>query len=95
MFDNYNYYRIYVDINGNKSKPNRLGYDMHTFRIRANNSVTPENKKQDTHDTRVCTYTNSESTDTYLGFGCSEFAATNKSPDGGGNYWYDFLYRHK
>lgn len=84
---------IFVDINGSQKPPNRSGYDWHTFKITENDQLLPVTDPA--HDTRPCTYKNQESTDVYLGYGCTEYAISDISPDGGGDYWYDFLYRKK
>lgn len=79
---------IYIDING-LNAPNILGYDLHVFKIMSNNYIEPVTHPA--HDTRECTLKNLNSTDIYLGYGCTEYALLNKNPDGAGNYWYDFL----
>ncbi len=82
------YHWLFVDINGFKG-PNRTGYDLHVFKITDRNSIVPITDPA--HDTRPCTLTDLQSTDSYLGYGCTEYALVNKNPDGEGNYWNDFL----
>ena len=79
---------IFVDINGSKV-PNQVGYDIHVFKIMPDDSLAPVSYPA--HDTRKCTLANLNSTDSYLGYGCTEYAVLNKNPDGTGNYWYNFL----
>lgn len=83
-----NYHWLFVDINGLKG-PNITGYDLHVFKITEKNTIVPVTDPA--HDTRPCTFSNPQSTDSYLGYGCTEFAITNSNPDGDGNYWNDFL----
>ena len=82
------YHWIYIDLNG-QNKPNKAGYDLHTFKITENNGILPV--ANPAHDTRPCTLSDLNSTDPYLGYGCTEYALLNKNPDGAGNYWTDFL----
>ena len=84
-----NYHWFIVDINGPKKGPNRVGYDIHTFKITEDNNVKPV--PEGDHDTRICTLSSKESTDIYLGYGCTPYAVMNKNPDGDGDYWHDFL----
>ena len=84
-----NYHWFIVDINGPKKGPNRVGYDIHTFKITPDNNVKPV--PEGDHDTRICTLSSKESTDIYLGYGCTPYAVMNKNPDGDGDYWHDFL----
>lgn len=79
---------IFVDINGPQKGPNKAGYDFHQFKITPNNNLIPLSSG---HDTRKCTLTNKESTDSYLGYGCTGYALSNTNPDGDGDYWYNFL----
>lgn len=87
LIGNYNW--IFVDINGIHKGPNKSGHDWHQFKILPNNNLVPVNHPA--HDTRKCTLTNPQSADTYLGYGCTEYAASNTNPDGEGDYWYNFL----
>ena len=82
------YHWLFIDINGLKG-PNRTGWDLHVFKITEKNSIVPVTDPA--HDTRPCTLSNPLSEDSYLGYGCTEYALINKNPDGDGNYWNDFL----
>lgn len=82
------YHWIFIDINGFE-KPNRTGYDLHVFKINEKNSILPVSAPA--HDTRPCSFIGTNYSDSYLGYGCTEFALINKNPDGEGNYWRDFL----
>jgi hypothetical protein len=91
-------YRLCIDING-IDKPNRWGVDRFIFYVTETNSVIPytgesngygtEPLKAVIDDERIkknCT-TNSRTSH----YACSYFALKNKSPDGKGDYWHDFL----
>lgn len=80
---------INVDINGPQKGPNKVGYDLQVFALRPNDKFEPLTTKS--QDTRTCTFSNPNSTDAYLGYGCTEYALLNKNPDGNGDYWYNFL----
>lgn len=95
---NYNYDhgpKICVDING-IDKPNRWGYDRFVFVFTADNAVVPytgtswsDLTKQYTDETTIaqyCSYTL-----TQPAHSCAYFALNDKSPDGSGSYWYNFL----
>ena len=87
--------KICVDING-ADKPNRLGYDRFVFVFTANNAVVPytgtswsDLSKNETNDKVIAKYCNkSLKTPAHT---CAYFALKNKSPDGNGTYWGDFL----
>lgn len=91
LIGSYNW--IFVDINGPNKGPNKAGYDFHQFKILENNNLAPVTHPA--HDTRACTLTNKESTDTYLGYGCTQYALSNTNPDGSGDYWHTFLKNSK
>ena len=87
--------KICVDING-KNKPNKWGVDRFVFVFSDSNSVVPytgskwENlTNQQTNDKEIAKYCNTEMTN--VAHTCAYFALKNKSPDGKGNYWEDFL----
>lgn len=87
--------KICVDINGT-DKPNRLGYDRFVFVFTANNAVVPytgntwsdlgANQTSETEIAKACDYSMK-----VPAYGCAYFALKNKSPDGKGTYWGDFL----
>ena len=89
--------KICVDTNG-IDKPNRLGYDRFVFVFTANNAVVPyigtswnglTNNKTD--DTEIAKYCNYELGADMPAFTCAYFALKDKSPDGKGTYWGNFL----
>lgn len=87
--------KICVDING-KNKPNKWGVDRFVFVFTEDNAVIPYTgrdaynlNKNLTLDTEIAKYCNSSMTN--VAHTCAYFALKNKSPDGKGNYWYDFL----
>ncbi len=87
--------KICVDING-VTKPNKWGVDRFVFVFTDNNSIVPYTgsswnglTKQLTEDEDIAKYCNTESTTVV--HSCAYFALKNKSPDGKGNYWHDFL----
>ena len=80
---------LFVDINGLAKGPNKAGYDFHQFKILPDNNLVPVTHPA--HDTRQCTLSNPQSTDTYLGYGCTQYAISNTNPDGEGDYWHNFL----
>jgi len=81
--------RYYVDINGTAKGPNKLGYDLFTFRIDSNNKLTPE---KDSGSLNRCSFVKAAHSKNYLGFGCAYYALIDQSPDEEGkNYWKDFL----
>lgn len=80
---------IFVDINGPQKGPNKAGHDFHQFKILPDNNLAPVTHPA--HDTRKCTLSNPQSTDSYLGYGCTQYALSNTNPDGDGDYWYNFL----
>lgn len=87
--------KVCVDINGIE-KPNRLGYDRFVFVFTANNAVVPYTgidwarlSKNETDDKVIAKYCNkSLKTPAHT---CAYFALKDKSPDGNGTYWGDFL----
>ncbi len=87
--------KICVDINGN-TKPNKWGVDRFVFVFTDNNSIVPYTgqswnglSNQMTDDAKIAKYCSTE-TATVV-HTCAYFALKNKSPDGKGSYWYDFL----
>lgn len=89
FWGSYSPHYIFIDINGINEAPNRLGIDLQTFKINKNNVIEPI--KENDHDARICTYSQPESQDGYLGTGCSVWAIQNRNPDGDGSYWGDFV----
>ena len=84
--------RYYIDINGTKQKPNKLGYDLFTFCIGQNNIITPEKEKDYNISVDRCSFLYPAHGPNYLGFGCGFYAAANQNPDEEGKtYWQDFL----
>ena len=89
--------KICVDTNG-IDKPNKFGYDRFVFVFTANNAVVPytgtswagltNNKTDDTEIAKYCSY---ELGSDIPAFSCAHFALKNKSPDGNGTYWGNFL----
>ena len=89
--------KVCVDINGN-DKPNQLGYDRFVFVFTANNAVIPysgtswngftENITDDNEIAKYCSY---ELSAEVPAFSCAYFALKDKSPDGKGTYWGNFL----
>ena len=87
--------KICVDING-IDKPNRLGYDRFVFVFTANNAVVPytgntwsdlgANQTSEKAIATTCDYSMKAPA-----YGCAYFALKNKSPDGNGTYWGNFL----
>lgn len=87
--------KICVDING-IDKPNKWGHDRFVFVFTENNAVVPytgknwntlsENlvKKED-----IAKYCDKKST--MVQHACAYFALIDKSPDGKGSYWYNYL----
>ena len=88
--------KICVDING-VNKPNKWGVDRFVFVFSDSNSVVPYTgaswntlgTKQLTNEEEIAKYCNTEMTN--VAHTCAYFALKNKSPDGKGNYWEDFL----
>jgi len=87
--------KICVDING-VDKPNKWGVDRFVFVFTSNNSVVPYTgtswnglTAQQTDDSEIAKYCSTE-TETPV-HTCAYFALNDKSPDGKGNYWYNFL----
>ena len=87
--------KICVDING-KDKPNKWGVDRFVFVFSNSNSIVPYTgnswqnlAKQQTDEKEIVKYCSTETTN--VAHACAYFALNNKSPDGKGNYWYDFL----
>ena len=78
--------RYYYDINGTAKGPNKLGYDLHVFVLNNKGIITTEeNKKQ-------CSFGESAVSDSYFGYGCTQYAITNTNPDDETkNYWQGFL----
>ena len=88
--------KICVDING-IDKPNRWGYDRFVFVFTEDNAVVPyigaswsDISENLTEDSEIAKYCNSTTTTT-PGHTCAYFALNDKSPDGNGTYWYNFL----
>lgn len=87
--------KICVDING-ISKPNQWGIDMFVFVFTDTNEVLPYtgsswngNSRPQTDETIIKQYCSTEtSTPAHT---CAYFALKNKSPDGNGDYWQDFI----
>lgn len=87
--------KICVDING-IDKPNRLGYDRFVFVFTANNAVVPYTgtawsglNVNQTDENIIAKYCNkSLKTPAHA---CAYFALKDKSPDGNGTYWGNFL----
>ena len=88
--------KICVDING-VNKPNKWGVDRFVFVFTENNSIVPYtgavwntlSSKQLTNEKEIAKYCSTENEN--VSHTCGYFALNNKSPDGKGNYWYDFL----
>ncbi len=89
----YSPHYIMADINGPNKGPNRLGHDIHSFKIMPDNNIKPLVRGD--HDSRLCSMEGTSLTDPYLGAGCTEYAIMNKNPDGEGDYWYNFLHSTK
>ncbi len=87
--------KICVDINGN-ANPNRLGYDRFVFVFTNNNTVVPytgtswNDTNENVTDENIIKNYCSNSTTTPA-HSCAYFALKDKSPDGNGSYWKDFL----
>lgn len=87
--------KICVDINGN-ANPNRLGYDRFVFVFTNNNTIVPytgiewANTSENVTDENIIKNYCSYSTTTPA-HSCAYFALKDKSPDGNGSYWKDFL----
>lgn len=80
--------RYYVDINGTGKGPNKLGYDLFTFRF-DNNKLSPE-KNSDTENN--CSFVKPAHSPAYLGFGCAYYATIDQNPDDKTKtYWKEFL----
>lgn len=93
--------RIYFDTNGTAKGPNRLGFDLFAFDISSDDKIIfPKNIGSGTSDAyegdeelagtvgavNACSV--SEKANKYNGFGCSEFALSDKSPDNPNiSYW--------
>lgn len=89
--------KVCVDINGN-DKPNQLGYDRFVFVFTENNAVVPYTgtswngfTENITDDTEIAKYCNYELGADIPAFSCAYFALKDKSPDGKGTYWRNFL----
>ena len=87
--------KICVDING-VNKPNKWGVDRFVFVFSDSNSVVPYTgidwagfDEQQTNEEEIAKYCNTEMKN--VAHTCAYFALKNKSPDGKGNYWEDFL----
>lgn len=81
--------RYYIDINGTGKGPNKLGYDLFTFRIDQNNKLSPE---KNSGSINRCSFIQSAHSKNYLGFGCAYYAAIDQNPDDETKtYWKDFL----
>jgi hypothetical protein len=93
--------RIYIDTNGNAKGPNRLGFDLFAFDVDKNDKIIfPKNIGGGSEDAyegdeeledsvgAVNPCSIQEKTNKYNGFGCSEFALTDKNPDNQNlSYW--------
>lgn len=76
-----------IDLNGLEKAPNTWGYDIFTFDINIDGSISP---RKDIN-TNYCTYSSSASTNRN-GKGCAYYAVKNISPsDSTKTYWNDFL----
>lgn len=96
-YGNYDYGpKICVDING-KDKPNKWGVDRFVFVFTENNAIVPYTGSAwntlSGHGTtpleklaELCSTSN-----TNVAHTCAYFALQNKSPEGNGDYWHDFL----
>ena len=87
--------KICVDING-IDKPNKWGVDRFVFVFSDNNAVLPYTgiswcnlTDQQADETTIAKYCND--TLTNPAHTCAYFALQDKSPEGSGSYWYDFL----
>ncbi len=87
--------KICVDING-VTKPNKWGVDRFVFVFTEDNAVIPYTGSQwanlallNTDEKIISKYCNS--TMTNVAHTCAYFALKNKSPEGNGDYWHDFL----
>ena len=87
--------KICVDING-VNKPNKWGVDRFVFVFSDSNSIVPYTgtswaslTKQQTNDEEIAKYCSVDNEN--VSHTCAYFALKNESPDGKGNYWYDFL----
>ena len=79
----------YVDTNGYKQGPNKLGYDLFRFIVNKDGTITPE---KDDGSTNRCSFIQPAHGTRYLGFGCGYYAWKNINPDDPTkNYWDDFL----
>ena len=87
--------KICVDING-IDKPNKWGVDRFVFVFTENNTIVPYagsswNALTDqlSDDEKIAKYCSIENTN--VAHTCAYFALKDKSPDGHGSYWTDFL----
>lgn len=81
--------RYYVDTNGTGKGPNRLGYDLFSFIINKNNTISPQ-KDKDIYNR--CSFILPAHNKAYLGFGCAAYAAANENPDDTSKtYWQNFI----
>ena len=85
--------RIYVDTNGSAKGPNRLGFDLFAFDVDKTDKIVPAkntagNVDDDGNPTAVNECSINKGNTKYNGFGCSEFALTDKNPDNQNlSYW--------
>ena len=88
----YGSHRYYVDTNGYRQGPNKLGYDLFRFDVNKNGTVSPE---KDNGNINRCSFIEAAHGPTYLGFGCGYYAWKNINPDAPDDasqtYWDDFL----
>lgn len=87
--------RLYVDTNGTAKGPNRLGFDLFAFDIDKNDKIVfPKNvgggssAGNDEGTFQAVNLCSIKKNSDYNGFGCSEFALIDKSPDNPNvSYW--------
>lgn len=78
--------RIYVDTNGSIKGPNRLGFDLFAFDIDKTDKIVPAkntagNVDDDGNSVAVNECSINKSNTYYNGFGCSQFALSDRNPD--------------
>ena len=86
---------FYVDVNGDKNKPNKLGFDIFTFILTPDGKVKPLGDIKDASvinlDTKYfeCSY---KTSGVYNGMGCAYWASIDINPDNNKKtYWKDFI----
>ena len=86
---------ISIDVNGDKNKPNKLGFDIFTFILTPDGKVKPLGDIKDASvinlDTKYfeCSY---KTSGVYNGMGCAYWASIDINPDNNKKtYWIDFI----